>query len=60
MEKERVQKVKYDLFVFVDEKGEEQKLERFICPRCGYALNKKNYYSITCPICYQRLEWNKL
>lgn len=60
MKEEKILKVKYDLYVFVDDRGEEQKLERFICPRCGCAINKKKYYTDTCPMCYQCLDWDNI
>ena len=52
--------LKYEILVLENEKGEEQKLERFMCPICLNAIARKSYGISTCPICNQKLDWNKL
>ncbi len=52
--------LKYDLMIYVDENGDEKKLERFTCPCCLNSLARKLYGVSSCPVCSQKLDWNKL
>ena len=52
--------VKYELFVTVNEKGEEIKIEKYYCTGCGKLIDKKYMYQEACPNCSQWLDWRKL
>ena len=52
--------VKYRLFVTVNDRDEEVKVERYYCPGCGLEIKRKEWNQELCTKCGHWLDWRKL